>query len=319
MLRFVLAAAALIPLAWLIGEATAQAARRTGPGIGGFLNASFGNAPELIIALVALGHGLPDVVRASMTGSIASNLLLVLGLTLVVRAPGTIDRTSVFVSLGTVGLACLVLLVPSIAGLDGDPDRHAIALLSLPAAAVLLAARVVVNTRALRRHSRLQAAADPAPVGTWSLRVALGVLALATVVTALVTEVLVSSLETFAADTDLSEFFVAAVIVAIVGNATEHGSAVLVAARGDTQLATEIPLASSAQIAGFVIPAIALLSWTIDPMSLAFRPIELAAIGGAAVAAALVLAPRRATRAGGGALVAGYVVVAFAFYLAGDR
>ena len=133
--------------------------------------------------------------------------------------------------------------------------------------------------------------------------------------TALVTDVLVRSLESFANGAHLSEFFVAAVIVAIVGNAAEHGSAVFVAARGNTKLATEIPLASSAQVAAFLIPVVALLSWTIDPMALSFRPVELAAMGGAAAAAALALW-RRPSRGGGAALVAGYAGAVALFWLA---
>jgi Ca2+:H+ antiporter len=312
---FVLAAAALIPLAWLIGEATQHASAHLGPAIGGFLNASFGNAPELIVALTALAHGLPDVVRASLAGSIVSNLLLVLGLALLVRAPGPIDRNSALLSLGTIGVAVVVLVVPSAAALGGDPDSRELALLSVPFAAALLLARLIVNTRALRRHNRLRGEAAPAPDGTWSLRRALATLAFATVLTALVTDALVGSLESFADDVGLSEFFVAAVIVAIVGNAAEHGSAVLVAARGNTALATEIALASSAQVAVFLIPVVALLSWTIDPMALSFRPVELVAMGGAAAAAALVLSPPRARRWGGAVLVAGYAGAVAVFSL----
>src|SRR3954471_3536489 len=142
---FVAAAAALIPLAWLIGEATEQAAHHTGPGIGGLLNASFGNAPELIIALVAVSDGLTEVVRASLAGSIIGNLLLVLGFTLLVARPGRIDRTSAFVSLGTIAAAMLFLLVPAVAGSEGNPDRHSLAVLSLPFAVGLLAVRILVN------------------------------------------------------------------------------------------------------------------------------------------------------------------------------
>jgi Ca2+:H+ antiporter len=316
---FALAAAALVPLAWLIGEATEEAAGHTGPGIGGLLNASFGNAPELIVALTALADDLPEVVRASLTGSIVGNLLLVLGATLAVRRPGPIDRTSALLSLATIAFATLVLVIPSVAGLHGDPERHALAVLSLPVAAVILAVRLLVNSRALRRQQRLQGAVAPPDGGAWSLRVALVVLGLATVMTAFVTETLVGALEQFANDVHLSEFFVAAVIVAIVGNAAEHGSAVLIAARGGTKLATEIALASSAQVAGFLIPVIALLSWAIEPLALSFRPVELAAIGGAAGAAGLVLLARRPTRAGGALLVAAYVGVAVAFYFAGER
>jgi Ca2+:H+ antiporter len=316
---FVLAAAALVPLAWLIGEATEQAAHHTGPGIGGFLNASFGNAPELIIALVAVSDGLTEVVRASLAGSIIGNLLLVLGFTLLVARPGTLDRTSAFVSLGTVGVAVLLLIVPSMAASGGNPDRHSLAVVSLPFAVALLAVRILVNRRSIRRARRLQAAADPVEIAGWSLRLAVAVLALATLVTAFVTDTLVGSIDAFASGAGLSEFFVAAVIVAIVGNATEHGSAVLLAARGELQLAAEIALASSAQVAGLLIPAVALLSWAIQPLALSFRGVEIAGMGGAVLAAGLVLAPRRSSRLGGAMLLGSYVAVAVTFYLVGDR
>jgi Ca2+:H+ antiporter len=316
---FVLAAAALLPLAWLIGEATEQAANHTGPGVGGLLNASFGNAPELIIALVAVSEGLTEVVRASLTGSIVGNLLLVLGFTLLVGRPGTLDRTSAFASLGTVAVAALLLVVPAVAASGGDPDRHSLAVLSVPVAVALLAVRVLVNSWSLRRHRRIQAVADPAPVEGWSLRLAVGVLAAATLITAFVSETLVESIDAFAGAAHLSDFFVAAVIVAIVGNATEHGSAILLAARGQLRLAAEISLASSAQVAGLLIPAVALISWAIDPLALSFRAVELAGIAGAVLAAAVVITPGRSSRLGGALLVGAYVAVAVAFYLVGDR
>jgi Ca2+:H+ antiporter len=316
---FVLAAAALLPLAWLIGEATEQAANHTGPGVGGLLNASFGNAPELIIALVAVSEGLTEVVRASLTGSIVGNLLLVLGFTLLVGRPGTLDRTSAFASLGTVAVAVLLLVVPAAAASGGDPDRNSLAVLSVPVAVALLAVRFLVNGWSLRRHRRIQAAADPAPVDGWSLRLAVGVLAAATLVTAFVSETLVGSIDAFADAAHLSGFFVAAVIVAIVGNATEHGSAILLAARGQLRLAAEIALASSAQVAGLLIPAVALLSWAIDPLALSFRAVELAGIAVAVLAAGVVMAPGRSSRFGGALLVGAYVAVAVVFYMVGDR
>jgi Ca2+:H+ antiporter len=316
---FVLAAAALLPLAWLIGDATEQAAQYTGPGIGGLLNASFGNAPELIIALVAVSQGLPDVVRGSLAGSIIGNLLVVLGFTLLVAQRGTLDRESAFTSLGTVAFAVLLLLIPAVAASGGNPDRHSLAVLSLPVAVAILTVRILVNRRSVRRHRRLQAEADPVQPGSWSLRFAVGVLALTTLVTAFVTETLVESLDAFADAAHLSEFFVAAVIVAIAGNAAEHGSAVLLAARGQLRLAAEISLASSAQVAGFLIPAVALLSWAIEPLALSFRGVEIIGMAGATIAAALVLAPRATSRAGGALLLTAYVVVAASFYLVGDR
>jgi Ca2+:H+ antiporter len=187
-------------------------------------NASFGNAPELIIALVAVSDGLTDVVRASLVGSVIGNLLLVLGFVLLVGERGTIDRTSAFVSLATVLLAVLLLLVPAVPGSHGDPDRHSLAELSLPIAIGLLLVRITVNRRSLRRQRRMGDASTAAADDSWSLRLALAVLGAATVSTAFVTETLVGSLEEFARQVQLSEFFVAVVIVAIVG------SAVLVAA-----------------------------------------------------------------------------------------
>src|SRR5918912_2307874 len=137
---FVLSAVALVPLAWLIGESTEHAAEHTGPRIGGLLNASFGNAPELIIALIAIGDGLPNVVRGSVAGSVVSNILLVLGAALVFGVDDArLDRRSLWLQLGLVFGAALVLLIPSLPGWHGDPDRHSLAVLSIgPAVALLL-------------------------------------------------------------------------------------------------------------------------------------------------------------------------------------
>ena len=156
-------------------------------------------------------------------------------------------------------------------------------------------------------------------MGGWPFPTAVGVLGLATVVTALLTETLVGSLQAFAHRAHLSEFFVAIVIVAIVGNATEHGSAVLLARRGRVKLAVEIPLASSAQIAGLLIPLVALVSWSFEPLALSFRPVELVAMGVAALLPAIVLAAGRTTRLGGTILLLAYSVLVAAFYLAGER
>jgi Ca2+:H+ antiporter len=315
---FLLAAAALIPLAWLIGEATDNAAHY-GPGIGGFLNATFGNAPELIIALVAVSDGLTNVVRASLVGSIVGNFLLVLGFTMLLGQSGAIDRSSVAISLGMVALATLLVVVASVPGFHGDPDRRSLAEFSLPVATLLLLVRIVVNRYALRRQRALHEAAGPAGEGGWPLRVALAVLGLATLVTAFVTNSLVGSLQTFASRAHLSEFFVAVVIVAIVGNATEHGSAVLLARRGRIRLATEISLASSAQVAGLLIPLVALASWAIRPLALSFRPIELGALAIATALPGLVLADGRTTRLGGSILLVAYTGLVVAFYYSGNR
>jgi Ca2+:H+ antiporter len=314
---FVLAAAALIPISWLIGEATDNVALYTGPGIGGFLNATFGNAPELIIAIVAIADGLTEIVRASLVGSIVGNLLLVLGFTLLFGQKGKIDRLSAYVSLGLVAFVGLVVLVAATPSFHGDPDRRSLAVLSLPIAVVLLIVRVIVTRRALRRQRSLYS--PPEESDGWTLSAALVVLGIATIVTALVTETLVRTLQSFADRAHLSEFFVAIVIVAIVGNATEHGSAVVLARRGRVKLAVEISMASSAQIAGLLIPLVVLISWSFDPLALSFRPIELVAIGVAAVLPALVLRTGRTTRLGGVVLLLAYSLLVVCFYLSGDR
>jgi Ca2+:H+ antiporter len=316
---FLLSALALIPLAWLIGDATEHAAHHTGPGIGGFLNATFGNAPELIIALFAVNQGLEEVVRGSLTGSVVGNLLLVLGFSLLFGGEGRLDRESSLTSFALVALATALFLIPSIPGWEGDPDRDSLAVLSLPISIVLLIVYVAVTWLALRRHRQLHLREEPSDMRAWSMRVALAVLAAATVVTAFVAETLVHTLQAFGEDVGLSDFFLATVVVAIVGNAAEHGGAVVVAYRGNIKLAAEIALASSAQVAVFLIPAVALLSWLIDPLALSFRQIEIAAVGGSVIFAALLLYRGRSSRWRGVALITAYVAVATAFFLAGDR
>ena len=316
--EFVLSALALIPLAWLIGEATEHAAEHTGPGIGGFLNATFGNAPELIIALLAVNQGLTEVVRGSLTGSVIGNLLLVLGFSLLFGGRGDIDRQSSFIALGLVAFATMLFLIPSIPGWDGDPDRSSLEGVSIAISLVLLVAYLGLTWYSLRRHAALHIASDEEIKG-WSLPFSLVILGIATVVTALVAEILVGTLEVFSHEVGLSEFFVSAVIVAIVGNAAEHGGAVVVAARGKIRLAAEIALASSAQVAVFLVPAVCLLALLIDPITLAFREIELAALGISVAVAAAILADGRSSRLKGSILIALYVGIAAAFWVAGDR
>jgi Ca2+:H+ antiporter len=317
--EFVLAAVSLIPLAWLIGEATEHAAEHTGPGIGGFLNATFGNAPELIIALIAVHEGLTEVVRGSLTGSVIGNLLLVLGFSLLFGGRGRVDRFSSFLSFGLIALATVLFLVVAVPGWDGDPDRRSLAELSVPVSLALLVAYVAATWYSLRRHHQLHIAADEEMVGAWSLPRSLAVLGAATVITAFVAEILVGSLETFADKAGLSEFFVAAVIVAIVGNAAEHGGAVVVAYRGKITLAAEIALASAAQVAVFLIPAVALLSWLIEPLALSFRVVEIAALAGSLVFTTLVLFNGHSSRLRGAALIAAYAAVVVAFFAVGER
>jgi Ca2+:H+ antiporter len=314
---FALAAVSLIPLAWLIGEATEHAGEHTGARIGGLLNASFGNAPEVIIALIAVADNLPDVVRGSMAGSIVSNILLVLGAGLLVgKDNARLDRKSLLGQLGLVVIAVALLLIPSIPGWHGDPNRHSLALLSIGPAVVLLGLYLAVTTADLRRRP----AHEVTDTTGWSLRLSLVVLAVTTLATALISEILVHSLQAFAEAAHLSEFFIAIVIVAIVGNAAEHGGAVVIARRGKMELATEIAISSSAQVGLLVLPIVTLVSFAFaHPLSLAFRPIELMAMGAAAVFVAFVIRDGRARRWEGALLIAVYSGFVLWFLAAGER
>jgi Ca2+:H+ antiporter len=316
-LLFVLAALALIPLAWLIGESTEHAGEHTGPRIGGLLNASFGNAPEVIIAIIAVADNLPNVVRGSMAGSVVSNLLLVLGAALLLgKDESDLDRTSLLAQLGLVLVAVLLLLIPSVPGWHGNPDRHSLALLSIGPAVALLVLYLVVTTIGLKKR-----APHPAPPETgWSLRLSLVALGVATAATAVISEILVHSLQAFAKAANLSEFFIAIVIVAIVGNAAEHGGAVVIARRGKMKLATEIAVSSSAQVGLLVVPVVTLVSFAFaHPLTLAFRPIELTAMGLGAAIVALVVRDGRSKRWEGALLIGIYAVLVVLFLAAGDR
>jgi Ca2+:H+ antiporter len=314
---FVLSAFALIPLAWLIGEATEHAAEHTGPRIGGLLNASFGNAPELIIALIAIADGLPDVVRGSVAGSIVSNILLVLGAALVFGVDGArLDRRSLWLQLALVMAAVLLFLIPSIPGWHGDPNRHSLALLSIAPAIVLLLVYIAFTTRELLGESRQ----EPTREHAWPLRNALVILGVTTAFTAAISEVLVHSLKDFAHAAHLSEFFISVVIVAIVGNAAEHGGAIVIARRGKMKLATEIAVSSSAQVGLLVVPAVTLLSFLFsEPLTLAFRPVELLTMATAAVVVAVIIRDGRAQHSEGALLIGLYLAMVVLFGVVGDR
>jgi Ca2+:H+ antiporter len=314
---FVLSALSLIPLAWLIGEATEHAGEHAGARIGGLLNASFGNAPELIIALIAIADNLPDVVRGSLAGSVVSNILLVLGAAMLIGPDhAQLQRRSLLWQLGLVAAAVVLLLIPSIPGFHGDPNRHSLALLSIIPAVALLALYLVVTIVGIRRREEDEEPGSPG----WSMRASLAALGLATAATAVTSEILVHSLQDFAKAAGLSEFFIAFVIVAVVGNAAEHGGAIVIAHRGKMKLATQIAITSSAQVGLFVIPVVLLLSFAFaHPLTLAFRPVELAAMGAAAVFVAIVIRDGRSRRWEGAMLIAIYVVLAFVAFELGDR
>ena len=232
---------------------------------------------------------------------------------------GSIDRRSLLLQVGMIVMAAVLLfLVPSIPGWHGNPERHSLYLLTLPglrgAPGALRGGHLPQPAHPPRgAHRRPQRARGRCEHG-------LVVLAGATMATALVSEILVHSLDAFGHALGLSQFFVAAVIVAIVGNAAEHGGAVVIARRGNPRLGAEIAISSATQVAVFVAPAIALLSVFIGRgLPLSFRPVELAAMGGAGIVVAITVADGRSKRWEGFLLLGLYAAVVVAFGFSGDR
>ena len=331
---FIISALALIPVAGWMGRATEHLAHRMGEGIGGFLNASFGNAAELIIALMALRAGQIDVVKASITGSIIGNLLLVLGLSVFVgglrHSRQTFNKTAVRASCTALMLSAGALVIPSVfhstaAQHPGGWTPAAEQSLSLIIAIILLATYAAMLVFSLVTHRQLfvgnTGAADEkhSEEKPWTIRRSVIVLLVATVTVAWLSEFLVGAVEEARLTLGVTETFVGVIIVAIVGNAAEHGGAVVVAYRGKVKLAAEIALASAAQVAVFLIPAVVLISWLIEPLALGFREVEIAALAFGLVVTAVTLWGGRASKGRGAILLVAYALVAIAFYVAGDR
>jgi Ca2+:H+ antiporter len=242
----------------------------------------------------------------------------VLGVAVLAGGDSELDRRSSVLQLALVLGAVAAFLIPSVPSWNGgDPERHGLYLATLGISAALLVVYLGATAMNLRRHREAHDA-EPAK-GAWALWVALVVLGVATVATALVSELMVHSLEAFGEALGLSDFFVAAVVVAIVGNAAEHGSAVVVAHRGNMRLAAEIAMSSAAQVAVFVAPAAALLSWIVGPgLPLSFRYIELGTMALAAGAVCLVVADGRTRRWEGVGILGLYAAVVASYWIVGD-
>jgi Ca2+:H+ antiporter len=293
---FVTSALGVIPTAALMGRATEELAARSGPGIGGLLNVTFGNAPELIIALFALNKGLHEVVKASIIGSIIGNVLLVLGASMFVGGFGrkrqSFRRESANAQSSMLFLAAAALSMPAVFELvkgHGLPKVSAelvdfsstIDTLSVVVSLILIFSYVSGLVFSLRTHSDVfNPPYEDDETWGWSAKRSGLMLALAGVAVGGMSEILVGSIEEASGSIGLSEFFVGAIVVAIVGNAAEHWVAVLVARKDKMDLAVNIAIGSAAQIALFVAPVLVLASLFIGPftMPLVFNGFELAAI-----------------------------------------
>jgi Ca2+:H+ antiporter len=321
---FITAAISLIPLAGLIGLGTEELARRSGPAWGGFLNATFGNAAELIIAVVALRRGHVELVKASITGSIIGNLLLVLGLSFFVGGIGrrtqkfhrtAANNTSAMLFLGVVALVMPAVFDLSLYGsLAARPP--AIEHLSFWSAIVLIVAYGGSLIYAFTAHRDLFRSAqhehDKSPFTTTG---AVVVLAVGTLLTTVQAELLVATMGRALVLFGFTELFVGVIVIAIIGNAAEHYSAVTAARRDDMTLAVEISVGSSAQIALLVAPALVLYSFAIGrPMTLLFNAFEIAAIALSVLATHIVVADGESNWVEGLQLLSVYLILALAFY-----
>jgi Ca2+:H+ antiporter len=321
---FIAAATSLIPLAGLIGHGTEQLAARSGPAWGGFLNATFGNAAELIIALVALGNGHIALVKASITGSIVGNLLLVLGLSFFVGGLGRksqkFHRTAATNTAAMLFLAVVALVMPAVfdLALYGTLEAHpkAIDRLSFCTALVLIAAYAGSLIYAFTSQRDLFRPGGESERGPrLSLGAAVGLLAIGTVLTTVQAELLVGAMEPALARFAFTELFVGVIVVALIGNAAEHYSAVTAGHRDEMTLAVEIAVGSSAQIALFVAPALVLYSFAIGrPMSLLFNAFEITAITLSVLATAFVVVDGESNWVEGLQLLSVYLILALAFY-----
>lgn len=324
---FVTSCLAIIPLAGLMGKATEHLSEHVGEGIGGLLNATFGNAAELIIAIMALRAGLYDVVKASLTGSIIGNILLVFGLSALVgglRYPiQTFNKTAANLGTTMLTLAAIGLVVPAIfhflvAGGPAVAEQD----LSLEIAIILMITYILSLIFTLRTHKHLYAGghgddADEA-IGTegWSSKKSLLVLLTATAFVALMSEFLVGAVVETAKSFGMTEVFVGVILVAIIGNAAEHSTAVLMAIKNKMDIAINIAVGSSIQIALFVAPTMVFLSYFIGPrpMDLIFTNFEVLAITLSVAIMALISQDGESNWMEGVQLLAVYAILGIAFW-----
>jgi len=339
-LIFFSAALGVIPTAALMGRATEEVAARSGPGIGGLLNVTFGNAPELIIALFALEKGLQEVVKASIVGSILGNILLVMGAAMLAGGlvPGRkvqrFDRTAASVQALMLILAVAALVMPAIfelvegQGLPGVNQERVsfdstVEHLSLAVAIVLIFTYVAGLFFSLKTHRELfnphgDDEDDHDDTWGWSMRTSVIALAIAGVAVGVMSEILVGSIEAASHTVGLSEFFIGVIVIAIVGNAAEHWVAVLVAVKDKMDLSVNIAIGSSAQVAMFVAPVLVLVSFFLGPgpMPLVFNGFEIAAIFLAVLVAHQVTNEGESTWFEGVQLLSLYVILGLTFYFA---
>jgi Ca2+:H+ antiporter len=286
---FIGSAAAIIPLAKWMGVATEEISFKLGEGLGGFMNATFGNATELIIAIFALQQGLIEVVEASITGSIVSNFLFVLGLSFLYGGWGKEKQTFNSVAAGTnaslLTIAIMGLVLPATFSLvSANTDFIILEEVSIAVAILLMTSYLISLFFSMRTHKHLYIGGkhsdeDAEHTRNWTTTKSIAVLLLATLAIAFMSEMLVGVIEHVAEAAHLSEFFIGVILIPLIGNAAEHLTAVSVARKGKMDLALNIAVGSSTQIALFIAPLLVFISLLLgNPMLLIFNELEVVAV-----------------------------------------
>ncbi|HEY5562396.1 MAG TPA: calcium/proton exchanger [Clostridiaceae bacterium] len=322
LIKFVTIALAIIPLAGLMGEATEELSNFFGSKVGGLLNATFGNATELILAYFALREGLLEVVKASIAGSIIGNILLVLGLSMFVG--GIKYKTQKFsihsinMSLGMLTVAIIAVIIPAvftnnIGVTDTNPIKYEN--LSVFIAIILFIIYLCNLYFSFHSHKDILGSEHSAVNGKWSLNKSIAILSVATLFVAIESNLLVKCIEPMTKELNLSKLFVGLIIIPIIGNAAEHSTAVVAAFRNKLDISVEIAIGSSLQIILFVTPVLIILSLLYTPMALIFNKYELTALILAAVIANKVAYDGESNYLEGLQLISVYLILAMACFI----
>jgi Ca2+:H+ antiporter len=316
---FLTSAGAIIPLAGLIGRSTEQLALHVGPRLGGLINATFGNVTELIISIFLIMENRIEIVKASLTGSILGNLLLVLGVSFLVgglkHEEQEYNARAASVHATSLVLAVTGLLMPALFALGEHRTLIEREVVSGTVAAVLIALYIAALVFTLVTHEHLFRTPAASEEPTWSRGKAIVVLLVATGFVALMSEFLVGSLDPAIKSLGLSEAFVGLIVIPIIGNAAEHSSAVLFALRNKVDVTLEIAIGSSTQIALFVAPALVFISLLVGhPMTFVFTTFEVAAVALSTVLVFMISIDGRSNWLEGAQLVGAYGIMAISFY-----
>lgn len=319
-LIFIASLLAIVPLAAIIGKATEELAIHTGPRAGGLLNATLGNAAELIITILALKEGLISIVKASIAGSILGNILLVLGLAAFV---GGLKHEKLKFNCNVANLNTSLLLmiiialsVPAIFSFSGHISEDKLQTLSLWTAVGLVLIYITSMLYSFKTHKHLFRTQDETREAEWSLRKSLFIMALSVVAVVAMSEILVETIKPATKLLGLSEIFVGLILVPIVGNAAEHSAAILMALKNKMNIALEIAVGSSVQIALFVAPVLVFLGYVFNhPMNLLFNTLEIASIVLAIVVVNNMVRDNETDYMEGLILFVTYILISIGFFL----